>query len=1249
MAPVPLVALVAYLSLSQRTSSNVVVHPSLTDFFVERIGDHIFTSFDNVISKRLSSPSCSSSADTSCHLVHAGAIGCADEQTGQDTKQQTIKRREKKKVTYNEQDDEKYTYLHTTPFYAIPREGTYPTSREWENEEDKSSEKEPAKNKDGRNVWMKGFHFLVDVFTSITRKKQHPINTSKKLPPSYFINYRRTNIVGDTSEFSNKPTKYNFKGLFIGEHLNDAKNFSFLSPLSLAIDEIDFNQIFMQAWDVDSYSSYVFLDNADLLGVGKDKKKKAEGSPGGNVSVGKEEKSSNLSQAAATPTSSRADGWVGNIQSILDLSNNGKEEHPPSKHPSEGEHTDEVTPPQVNETDAEEKKKHVTGKHVTPNTIKKILNRLRIPSETSNYDGMVKTNRQMKVGICTRQSRAGSLLQLVLKKTLVSSSPYRKHLKGKGKKHTDHPPFTCAFFRSVNHSEVVLFFEKITSPNGITPGKTTWNEQTPNGRDFTKEVFKLKSSALYKKWSNRNNHHSRGFTDIISTNPLKNLTVHANYEYKKNLFKLHADYNGISKSIMVVRSYEKKALLKFIFQVDICYNELYVDNAVQMRYVNSDVKPNLILRGKWSCCTLGGPHHFYNDRNNKVDSQQVGGVDEPVRGDGGGAPPHESPQPETDTGKIYWHEQILNNKVEPAERYKRLKSLSLENPRLEEIRERTYWMDRHVRNSGDVLLLSTKGSVEFKTPVVVSDLYVRLHPNPLYRSACGGKVNAQETLLDACKQGKPYNMHVLFNFYLNKSKKYSAALEIYVEALHHENRHRYYTVRQSPGHTNPLNVMTLLKGNINQYRVNKIEIEYSFNPHPLVQREESIHHSRLPFLVSVCNITTNQSQKVYNYVPTFFVSRGDFLLVLSRIEPNEGETPDTTGTTGTGSTTSAERNHNNKHNRFISNTSFSIFTSLSEPIFWAHIMQLRCGVSQCHYDQTTERFLVTTLGGRQEGMTQVSQEVIPQRRLFQPNAHIVPSINGKNIAEGEDAEMSEIQKAYLDLLERGQPSESQQPSGRMGETNQTTTPNAANTANAANAASEPRPPQLTPPRKEQIVAYDMTNMLNLEHTQKRYIIPPYRKGIYICLESKRNQLVYDPNDYLFYRKRSEKINVGNDTRDAMPAMWIYSALLPTESALLDLSFLTKNKFTLKMVQTNDTKVYFKNIIPLTRYEDYTNIEKHYSENVIKISFIDLKQNGFMSDLLGQTIDSQLYRAKVIEFLKSKFSTVVQFASEDMGS
>ncbi|CAA9986573.1 conserved Plasmodium protein, unknown function [Plasmodium knowlesi strain H] len=1275
MAPPTVFALVAYLSIPQLGSSNVVVHPSLTDFFVERIGEHIFTSFDNLISKRLASPSCSSSGDTSCHLVHAGAIGYADEQTDQDTEQKPIKRKTEKEVTYDEEDDEKYTYLHTTPFYSIPIEEKGSTDAESKKDEDNHSENKLMKNKNRKSIWMKGYHFLVNVYTSLIKKKEHTIKIEEKLSPSYFINSRRTNILGNRNQLNQSPTKYNFKGLFIGQHLNDAKNFSFLSPLSLAIDEIDFKKIFMQGWDVDFYSNYIFLDRSDSLGVGNKKKKEGAVSPEGDVTLGKEEKSTYLTGTATTPTSSRTDGWVGNIKSILDLSKGEKEEQPSSNNSRKDGRTDRTTPPQMNEAYEEEEEGKLPGKHVTPSTINKILNKLRIPSERSNYGRMIKATRGMRVGVCTRQSKEGSLLPSLLKKTLVSSISFRKNYKTKEKNRTDPPPFTCAFFHSISNSEILLFLDKITSPNGTTPeesDKTTWNEETRRGMNFFRNTMKLTNSTLYKKWSKRNN-HNKGYTDIISTNPLKNLTVHANYEYKKNLFKLHSDYNGISRSIMVVRNYQKKVLLKFIFQVDICYNDLYVDNDIQMRYIYSDANPSLITRGAWSSCALWGPLHFYIDGDNRVDTQRGRELEEPVGvNSSGDTPPHESSQSETELRKIYWHEQILSDKVEPAQRYKRLKSLYVENPRLEEIRDRTYWMDRHVRDSGDILLLSTKGSIEFKTPIVVSDLYVRLHPNPLYRSSCVGEGgNAQETPLETCTQEKPYSMHVLFNFYLNKTKKYSAVMEIYVDTLGPGNHNRHYNVRHSSGYTKPLNVMTLLKGNINHYRVNKIEIEYSLNPHPLVQREGFIHRRRMPFLVSVCNLTINQSQKVYNYIPTFFVSKGNFLQVLSRIQSNPINTSETTigtenitqvSTMNVFSTTNTERNHEGKSSKFISNTSFSIFTSLSEPIFWAHIIQFRCGVSQCQYDQATEQFLMTTLGGRHEGTTtQGSKEVTLQRHFFQPNAHITTAINGKNTKEGEYAELSEIQKAYLDFLDRWKPSEVQQqseaqrpsergqPSSRMSEADQTSYRNETQQATMPNTINEPRAPQHFSLHKKQIVAYDMTDILNLEHNKKRYMIPPYRKGIYICLESKRNQLVYDPNGHMFYVKENEKVNIGNDTRDALPALWIYSALLPTESDLLDFSFLTKNKFTLKMVQTNDTKVYFKNIIPLTRYEDYENIERNYTEKVLKISFIDFKENGFMSHPLGQTIDSQLYRAKVIEFLKSKFSTLVQFSSEDMDS
>ncbi|KJP87893.1 hypothetical protein AK88_02497 [Plasmodium fragile] len=1295
MAPATLVALVAWLSLSQRASSNVIVHPSLTDFFVDSIGDHIFTSFHNVISKRISSPSCSSSADTTCHLVQAGAIGCPAEQTGQEGEDKPIKKKKKKKkkVTYHEQDDEKYTYLHTTPFYASPTEDIFSPGVEWQNEEHGRSGREAVTDKEGRNVWMKGLHFLVDLFTSLTKRKEHQMSTTKKLPPSHFINYNRTNILGEVCEFKEGPTtKYNFKGLFIGEHLNDAQNLSFLSPLSLAVEEIDFNKTFMQAWDVESSSSYVFLNNGDMWRGEKNKKKEDEGSRGGDVAVGRENNTTYLSGEATTAHLNRADGWVGSVNPMVDLAQRLKENAPINKHSTErskenstkrttdGEAHDHTSPPQTNEAQTNEAHTNeVQKKNVTPTTISNIFKTLRIPSETNNCDGMVKINKQMNVGVCTRQSRAGSLFPLLLKKTLISSSPFTKRFKKKEKNHTDHQ-FTCAFFRSINHCEIVLFFKKSTSPGGAIMGrashKTNSHEQTQRGTNFiTKQVLKLTSNALYKKWAKVN--YNKEPVHMVSTNPLKNLTVYKNYEYKKNLFKLHAGYNGISTSVMVVRNYKKKFLLNFIFHVDVCYNELYVNNDIQLRYVNSGVKPALILKGAWSSCALGAPLHSYKHRDG-VEAQRVGGVDAEVdgavdaaadgevhgevHGDVADAPPHESPQPETGTGKIYWYKQIFNDKVEPAKRYKRLKALYLQNPRFEENRERTYWMDKLVRESGDVLLLSPKGSVEFKTPVVVSDLYVRLHPNPLYRSSCGESGNSQTTALDqrltagtgngpnntrssghgasvrndpppleTCTQGKPYNVHVLFNFYLNKSKKYSSAAEVYVDPLNPATHHQRDNRRHTPGCTNPLNVMTLLQGNISQYRINRIEIEYSLSPHPLVQRDPSIHHTRMPFLISLCNVTLNQSQKVYNYVPTFFVPRGDFLQLLSRIEPNEGDSA---------STTSTEDNPN----RFVNSTSFSIFSSLSESIFWAHIIQFACGVSQCHYDEATERFLVTTSGGRHEGMTQVRQEGgVPYKRPFQPNAHITPAVRDDNTEEGEDSQLSQIQKAYLDFLKRGKPSDG------VSDTERATHNNGPEHTTHSDETNEPRPPQLPPQRKEQTVAYDMTSVLHLEHKQKKYLIPPYHKGIYICVESDRNQLVYNPKDLIFYIKKSEKEHVGDDTRDPLPALWIYSALLPTECDLLHFSFLTKNNFTLKMIQTNDTKFYFKNVIPLTRYEDYADVDTHHSEQVVQISFIDLKQNGFTSDFLGLTIDNQLYRAKVIEFLQSKFSTLVQFASEDMSS
>ncbi|SBT31281.1 conserved Plasmodium protein, unknown function [Plasmodium ovale wallikeri] len=1336
MAPLKLAVSALYLLTFLSVSCNLTIHPSLVDFFVESFRDHLFVSPNHVMSKRLAKPKCTSCDDFDCHHINTGKERYTHEN---DTTE-----KEKKREMHDEREEGKYSYLHTTPLYTtlkynaqeMPLKGEY-----MENEE----KLEKSENDEG-NFFHRFFSLLSQKFSFLFSKKERMrVSNSTDIYPSYTIDSERTSILGDPTEQPKRSNnKYKVKGMYLGEHIDDLKSYSFLSPLSLAIDEINFNNILYHAWE-NAYSSYTFLKRSEVFPGG------SGGGSGGGSSGGSSSGSSSGSSGGESSGAREQEAHQQGGQSQERREFSAYKEsvsHMEGTTSHTGGATKTNTPLRINgERDVEEKMmdqnesveyqsflKILEKEKNMDSASREIFKMLNIKEE-NNFDDIFMNNKKVKVGICTKEERRNkikerklSFLQIikwVLPNEKLTKILLRKKWKKKKEILHDKHTFSCVFYKSIDNSVLLFYLNR-------------------KEEKFSSSQVEVTDEALYEEWQKENilnveNVNTLGESKLymLSTNMLRNLRKYKNNSYEKNIYKLHNDYTGISKLVIPMHTYQKQMFLNFMFVIEICYSNDYINENIKFKYLNSGIDANFTLVGTWiygfptkttfaknikkesqsSDITSINPFyreyqsnidndlHIYNELYSWDRTESISGMNRiheinrhtsrRYHATDNAATSNIFSSPLSDRGRIYLHEQILNIKVDPAERVKRMKLLNFGGKKIEEKMEHSSLMSNFLKQrNNDVFLFSRKGTIKFNYPLVLSELYIRFQSNPLYHFVCkksnsflgsngniisnekrhvhGQVINYMNRL--RCTYNKINYVYIFFNFFLNNNKKYGVKLEVHVDHFKQFSRHRDVPFEH-------INVMNYLKSNINQFRINKIEIIYSFSPFQVAN--ETLDHTALPFYVAINSLILNKSEKVYNYIPIFYTTNLNFLHLLGRNAQGGGDKSDLSGTTQSGGevdgevggevsgevggevggevsgevggevggeagaetaeenarqeegewtrdweneetvdgekidlyedTNEEDTEEEDSHN-YVNSNSFSIFTSVGEEIFLKHLTRYKCTMRSCEYEGDDghwldrRNFVLPNLGERKNG------GIFSPRRNIQINPH-----NQEKTTERDQIESVELYEDYMHVL-------------KSKVLKKDTNGNHNHNHNHHH--------------HHHLAAYTMDYLYNFEFVEEKYVIPPYNRGILINFEKENEQLFCDLYNNFFYIKRELNENTYNDTRKDFKTIYIYSALLPTESDVFNFNHLTKNNLTLKYIQNENAKTIFKNIIPQTTYEEFYHMHKPLHKKVIDINIFDMNGNVYSTEFVGLSPEDSLYKTKIIEFIQRKLKNALQLSTEE---
>ncbi|SBS80333.1 conserved Plasmodium protein, unknown function [Plasmodium ovale curtisi] len=1312
MAPLKLAVSASYLLTFLSVSCNLTIHPSLVDLFVESFRDHLFVSPNHVMSKRLAKPKCTSCDDFDCHHINTGK--------GRYIHENDTTEKVKKREMYDEREEGKYSYLHTTPFYTTAKDNEQETPLKGEYMENEEK-LEKGENDEG-NFFHRFFSLLSQKFSLLFSKKERKrVSSSTEIYPSYTIDSERTSILGDPTEQPRRSNnKYKVKGIYLGEHIDDLKSYSFLSPLSLAIDEINFNKILYHAWE-NAYSSYTFLKKSEVFPSGSsgESSRESSGESSGKSGGVREER---MEFSAYKGSVSHMEGTTSHTGGVM------KKNTP---HRINGERN--VSEKMMDQNESVEYLslfKNLGKEKKMDSASREILKMLNI-TEERNFDDIFTNNKKVKVGICTKEERRNKIkkrkpyfLQIIKwnisnETTLTKILLRKKWEKKKGILYDKHT-FSCVFYQSIENSKLLFYLntkeEKISLSQVEVTDEVLYEEWQKENMLNVNNVSTLGESKLY----------------MLSTNMLRNLRKYKNNSYEKNIYKLHKDYTGISKHVIPMHTYQKQMFLNFIFIIDICYNSDYINKHIKFKHLNTGIDANFTLVGTW---IYGFPTKTTFAKNTKKESQYSGitsinpfyreyqsNIDNDLHvynelyswdrtksiGDvnrineisrhisrryhvtDNSSISNIFSSPLSERGRIYLHEQVLNMKVDPAERIKRMKLLNFGGKKNEEKMEHSYLMSNLLKqkNNNDVLLLSRKGIIKFIYPLVLSELYIRFQSNPLYHFVCkksnsffgsngniisnekrhvhGQVINYMNRL--RCTYNKANYVYIFFNFFLNNNKKYGIKLEVHVDHFKQFSRYRDVPFEH-------INVMNYLKSNINQFRINKIEIIYSFSPFQL--SNETLDHTALPFYVAINSLILNKSEKVYNYIPIFYTTNLNFLHLLGR---NAQGSDDKNGRSGTTQSEveevkveagakveveagakveveagaevevkagakvkvedeeePAEENarqeegewtrdwendeiidgekinlyediheenteEEDSHN-YVNSNHFSIFTSLGEDIFLKHLTRYRCTMRSCEYEEDghwwdRHNFVLFNSGETKNG------GIFSPRRNIQINPYIQ-----EKTRERSQIESIELYGDYMHVLK-----------SRM-------------LKNDTNG-------------NHHLVAYNMDDLYNFEFAEKKYVIPPYNRGILINFEKETEQLFCDLYNNFFYIKRELNEHAYSDTRKVFKTIYIYSALLPTESDIFNFNYLTKNKLTLKYIQNENAKTVFKNIIPQTTYEEFYYMHKPLHKKVIDINIFDMNGNVYSTEFVGLSPEDGLYKTKIIEFIQRKLKNALQLNTEE---
>ncbi|CXI19408.1 conserved Plasmodium protein, unknown function [Plasmodium berghei] len=1323
MLAIVFIFLISSFYIFNKTSCNLIVHPSLTDIFVENVRDNIFILPTKVTNKKLKTPHCSSDDDNSCHNIN---------------KDKYIFSQNINDVLENH-NNEKVAYMHRNPFYFTTLNDNKSINIDLEI---KKEECKIYKNKNNYNIFYNSVNFILDnvsfFFKKINKNKTN--NFNQLIYPSYFIDINKTYILNQSYQI-NENSKHKIKGSRLGEHIDDLKTYSFIEPLSLAIDEINFNNFFENIWNGNRFN-YIFLKEDktnENINNNNDQNNEQNNYLLYNYDQIRKNDKINSLKNYAFDTQTKVKNLKNHLKESILENTTSSSIIPEEKTKDLYRYNDVENLEKINNIDFDDNNssskanEYHTSFDLKNNSdlnlsINKIFKEYQINEET-DFEHVLMNNKKLNIGICTKEKKkkylnfdhffknslkSGTLKKIIFRKQLT------KYKYGNNELVKYEQEYTCIFFRYMENLEFIFYVNK----------------------NREKKSLKFSDYTLYEKWKNKNFNKSK--LSMLSTNILHNLKNY-DYKYNKYIYKLHTDFIGVCKMMAPINMYKNKMLLDFFFNINICYDSNYISKHI---YFDNKIKDDIILGGVWSygiskkVKSIGKEikkkyeqkddkhNYIYGEYRNseKYFTNPIETTKRCINNDNDCINKFISSNANgKKKSKIYIMEKVLNPNVEASKRFKRMKELNLYINNLEEKSERDYIIKDIITNNNGILLLSKKGFIKFKTPIVLSELYIEIHPNPLYNLICkndnisdeikkGGisksqvsfssNVNKEENKTE-CKYKNIQYIYLFFNFYINDNNKFNIKIDVNIEHL------KKIDINNDTTPIFYLNVLDYLKNNIHQYRINKIEIEYSF--YPISQKNAFFDHNNLPFYISLNNIIINKSEQIFKYIPIFFTHNNNFIALLKnnfknyRMKLNQDISKNNKQNEYSKKINNKNENNNNNNNRYeqnewasifsssmndqeninlindqnneenawknedrdyifsdISNrgnstnfideinvgkngknnthqdslyidqvekndknkltsfNSFCIFTSLNEKMFYQYLTKYICTNDGClapennvlkynfykHGKEYQNKNNDTIFNQNKNNDTIFNQNknndtIFNQNKnndtinvytviksSFDDNIEILPlsEIDNNIIIE-------KIQKEYFDSLKKEM------------EYHKST-----NTV-------------------ESNVAYNMKKIYFYEYIDKRYIIPPYIKGILINYEKKNEKFLYDLYNNLLYiiQLNLEKNNY-NYTRNIFDTIYIYTALIPIESDLFNFNFLSENNLTLKQIQGSNTQTIFKNLIPFTKYDDFYTSNNPKS-NMIKIKIMDFNLYDITENFV-ELNQGEEYQKNIVNLIKT---------------
>ncbi|ETW31085.1 hypothetical protein PFFCH_01523 [Plasmodium falciparum FCH/4] len=1351
---------------------NISLHPSLADFFVENLRDNIFISTNNVINKKLTNLECSSDDFLECHNINKEKEHGMDKRN--DTNININTNINTDTYTYNNNNDDiDIRKGNTNKLYLKENDKKYDIEqtkkKKKKNEQDiyKKDMQQKNKTKQNDNIFYKLFSSFINIiFPIFKRKEKNEITTiQNKWYSSYIIDYKKTNILYTPDNSSNnyyvEKKKNKIKGLHLTEHIGNINDTSVLTPLSLAIEELKFSNIFKHVWE-GTYTNIVFLENTGSSSNHDNEKIKQFN----NININNNDSIKGMKVLREDP------------QDLLKRgANNMKDNNGQMKKQNiiQTQHTNfEMNKGDMNRIDEnkgnmnrmdENKYNHYNkydypgttdssqNHHIHQEIASNILESLNIKEE-NNFEDVFKNNKNVNVGICTRDT-----LREMTKPFFLFFRIFNRILVEKSKKldfilNISEYTYACVFLKSIENSEVSI------SLRNNKYMKCSYN----------KNYIKVTDDKIYKEWNEnnkiyrrrRNNNMMKMF--MFSTNILNRVTTYKDYSYYKNIYKLHVNYNGVCNHIIFTYKYNKSKFLDFIFNTNICYSNSYKNDDIHFNNPNYNLKENIIFSGIWVYGISKRNdlyHNFLNKKKkekkkkkkdanyNKKNDMYVKGKLSPYDNSSSSSSSSSSSNILNDDnkekkkdedidktykkywrssssmpnnfyydknnkdlsenikdekGKIFWKEQILNYRISSLHRYKRMNILNFKSRISEEKRAYSYLINKTINNSDDILLLSKKGIIKFKNPIVLNELLIGFSFNPIYDYMCKKNnksiITSDMNILNnmrnkkddtfsfddymnkiSCGYNKPQYFYIFFHFYLNNTKKYNIVLEIHVDYFNKFKEYKDISFQY-------VNVLNYLRGNIHYYRINKIHIEYSLSP--FIHKNEYFDHTIMPFYITLNSLIVNESRKVYNYVPIFYTSKINFLQVISRNIKNE-KIVDNMNTYKHGEHVNSQNNKSDEKKNGSDESQIKMNNRSKDHDNNAYYEKKKKSMNNNNNTFGNNNVNNSSSG---EGPTTTTNEQVERKNNITDGTtekQFYSNVLNKVIKYflSKEDEEKERKKKDLELKKKEDYSYFiwKEKNKRKNKNNNSSYINIhsfsflkytniiyhddvlikpiVNASNKKKSIIKEEIKELTNIEKDYlqflknnlskyirdnknyIIAYNMTNLYKFEYIKNMYIIPPYNKGILINIEKEHEQIyldIYNNLSYLKYEEINEKLYY--NTKKELDIIYLYAAFLPLESDLFHLNYLSQNNLTLNKIYKQHYKIIFKNVIPFTKYDDFYNTHKINPQELIDINSLNLKSNSFPTDLMNLNIDENIYKTKILEFIQNKLKTALQMNSED---